>query len=154
MKKINQTIKKVILTIALAPQTLVEIIADKMNNYSYKRLKWSEEKTKKLLDKYLPIIAERENLIDEKGGFFIERCTEYGFNASYIWTYMEGKDRRYYGKFLHTATDYLMNDYLLCGYEKYTPKDWDNFKKETGVFFKSDYPVGSAVYFKKFDKRA
>ena len=120
----------------------------------YKIMKWSEEKIKNLLDKYLPIILTKEDLIDENGGFLIERYTEYGFNASYIHTYMEKKDRRYYSKFSRAATDYLMNDYLIYGYEKYTPEHWESFKKEAGVFFKSDWPVGSAVYFKKFNKKA
>ena len=146
--------KRVIRNIILSPLILTSIIADKISAYNYKRMKWSEEKIKSLLDKYLPIILTKEDLIDENGGFLIERYTEYGFNASYIWKYMEKKDRRYYSKFLRAATDYLMNDYLIYGYEKYTPEHWESFKKEAGVFFKSDWPVGSAVYFKKFNKRA
>ena len=146
--------KRVIRNIILSPLILISMIADKISDYNYKRMKWSEEKIKNLLDKYLPIILTKENLIDEDGGFLIERYTEYGFNASYIHTYMEKKDRRYYSKFLRAATDYLMNDYLIYGYEKYTPEHWESFKKEAGVFFKSDWPVGSAVYFKKFNKRA
>ena len=146
--------KRAILNIILSPLILISIIADKISVYNYKRMKWSEKKIKSLLDKYLPIILIKENLVDENGGFLIERYTEYGFNASYIHTYMKKKDRRYYSKFSRTATDYLMNDYLINGYEKYTPEHWESFKKEAGVFFKSDYPVGTAVYFKKFNKKA
>ena len=50
-KKTNQKAKRVIRNIILSPLILISIIADKISAYNYKRMKWSEEKIKNLLDK-------------------------------------------------------------------------------------------------------
>ena len=108
----------IILRVVLFPFWLGVIAHEKFFDWLDSKEKWNEQKSKEILDYYVP---RRANWVEEDKTFY-SFDNGYGWNISRAKRYLKLKDRRYWKNnvfaFGGNMRSYLINDYELEGFTK------------------------------------
>lgn len=131
-------------------------VYEKIKDNRYKNLKYSDDITKKYLDKVMPKLVfhyeEDPNLIlfhntNDFGGirFYWDLCSNW-------MTRKFKKETKYFSKFYGLVQKYIIEEYQIDGYEKIVLDnwiDWDRAKEKFGWYdtpYNKDYAKGVVFY--------
>lgn len=109
----------------LFPLILISLLVEKIDNWNYNRLKWSEEKAKKVLDHWLPYVLE----YDEDAYWYY---TGWRHNGWDIAKRAPIGLKKWTKKFGYKLCGYLENGYEKDGFdrtiiEEYWNEHWDEY---------------------------
>lgn len=132
------------------------LVCEKVKDSKYKNLKYSDDTTKKYLDKVMPKLVshyeENPNLLlfhntSDFGGirFYWDLC------SSWMQKNFK-KETQYFSKFHWLVQKYIIEEYQIDGYEKMILDNWTDWSKAKekfdwyGVPYNVDYAKGVLFY--------
>ena len=143
------------------PIYIIQVIREKCHKISYEKLQFSNEQSKKLIDKELSRLVAYE--IDR--GFSskdeeIAICTsdDFGISFSSFGLWYRGRNKsakNYFLKFSSEIKEFIINEYTIEGYQKMVIDNWilwDRAKEKFGwggTPNNKDYAIGVIFYKEK-----
>ena len=129
---------------------------EKAKKTRYDSMKYSDELTKKYLDKVLPKLVAR---YEESPNEILFHNTEDFGGIRFYWdlcsNYMRKKfkkETRYFTKFDSKVREYIIDEYTIDGYEKLKLLNWTDWSKAKEKFgwystpYNTDYAKGAMFY--------
>ena len=132
------------------------LVYTKIKDTKYKKLKYSDDTTKKYLDKVMPKLVYR---CEEDLNLILFHNTQDFGGIRFYWDLCSNwmskkfkKETQYFAKFNAAVKDYIIQEYHIDGYEKMTLNNWVDWNRAKEKFnwydtpYNVDYAEGVVFY--------
>lgn len=146
------------------PIYIIQLIREKCHKHTYDKLQFSNEKSKKLIDKELSRLVAYDidcGLISKDEEIAICTSNDFGISFSSFGVWYRGQNKsakNYFLKFSSEIKEFIINEYAIDGYQKMVIDDWikwDKAKEKFGWYStpnNKDYAIGVIFYKEKESK--